>query len=76
MKVRIWSVERSAWWRPNGHGYTKSKAESGLVIDDYAEAPRHVLVPLESKVRFATTVTKKETAGACTTPAEVEGRSK
>ena len=29
-KVRIWSREHGAYWRPDGKGYTDNKAEAGI----------------------------------------------
>lgn len=29
-KVRIWSKQWMAWWRPNGSGYTDDKAQAGI----------------------------------------------
>jgi len=26
----IWSIEHSAWWGPDSHGYTYNKDEAGL----------------------------------------------
>lgn len=29
-KWYIWSIEHSAWWKPNNMGYTTNKDEAGL----------------------------------------------
>jgi hypothetical protein len=41
-KVRIWSAEHCAWWRPEGHGYTADD-EQAWVLDftDAYEATKH-----------------------------------
>jgi hypothetical protein len=25
----VWSIEHNAWWKPNGNGYTRDRAEAG-----------------------------------------------
>jgi len=25
----LWSIEHSAWWKPNNRGYTRSRADAG-----------------------------------------------
>lgn len=35
-RVRIWSDEHRAWWRPNGNGYTT--AEAGAGVYDFPDA--------------------------------------
>jgi len=37
-KVRIWSFQHDAWWRPHSCGYTKNRAEAGLYDRARAEA--------------------------------------
>lgn len=35
-RVRVWSEEHRAWWRPTGNGYTT--AEAGAGVYDFADA--------------------------------------
>ena len=41
-KVRIWSTEHAAWWRPDYKGYTRKEDEAGIYnfCDAYA-ATKH-----------------------------------
>ena len=35
-KVRIWSGEHGAWWRPFGQGYAEKVVNAGLFTPEYA----------------------------------------
>jgi len=48
MKFLIWSQKEKAWWRPDGGGYTKQKAEAGRY--DFSEIERHTLDGVEGDV--------------------------
>ena len=37
-RVRIWSYEHGAWWRPNSMGYTTDVARAGLYSPEEADA--------------------------------------
>ena len=37
-RVRIWSGEHMAWWRPNSRGYTDCECQAGIYTMDEAWA--------------------------------------
>lgn len=58
MKVRIWSFEHDAWWKPNNIGYTKNIEEAGIYdrkeaeqivknANRYSKEPQEKIVEIE-----------------------------
>jgi hypothetical protein len=50
-KVRIYSGEWMAWWRPDGAGYTTIKAEAGIYDFDDAVKRSHHAGP-EKRIKY------------------------
>jgi hypothetical protein len=50
-KVRIWSDEWRAWWRPNGNGYTDDEAQAWVLPFPEAYDRTHHCGP-EKKINY------------------------
>jgi hypothetical protein len=58
MKYRIWSIEHTAWWRPQEHGYTTEITVAGIYTEEDArricfhanwannDTPQEAMVPV------------------------------
>jgi hypothetical protein len=63
MKYHVWSIEHTAWWKPNKQGYTRNKKEAGIYTQTEAfricrganlylndsKPPNEALVPMQEE---------------------------